>query len=759
MENNIKLVEELKSGNSSRTTFFKNEVIKQLKKFNKDTNEETVDYYFNLAIDSYDESVKIPFIFHISAVIKKSINGKEEKNTGNINSADYKILELYFYKRNGKYLSTVEIADEVSLTPSKVSDIIDAYLEDKKRIKTVIPDFKECLIERKKYFDHKKQLISNEQVVLIAEFCGGFGDALSIDELSIKYDMQYAETKNKLIRAFNLLTINSNLEMLLERYSNIKEMIIKNAKKLNVPILIDIDQKNTSPILTRRAIFNKYDIALLDLINLEANKALTKNKIESSLFPELIDYVDRRNRFIGKINNNSAFYTSEIDVLYPSLDIKNYLSQPRLTTQEFSVLAVLCDENNKNLNDEEIVSEAKLKNVSSLIGTKRKIYKKLSTSEYLKERVMLIFDNLDLELLAPLKEERKNDDETLTDEDIKILTLLNDNSELRNRDIAFLGGYKSDSNFTNKKHILFKKIERSQRLSKIVKKDYPNIYLKRGNNKANIDDINRKLLTLLNLHKDSPLTDEEMAAELKLANENSYKKIKNLLFSKLRIEENLKRWALTIYPELTLEPQVSGKSISFVGEEIFFLQEFCLVKENSLIYQSTREIADKLMMPYDDASNIRRNVTTKVVDNLIVGNDLNLVLWNNFLDEFITRDSCEMKKSIFVSSDELEMFRSTSIKSKLLMGVKNLENSIFADYVNKCNDIEKLVLALRLGYFNQHFFSSYEISKIFKINELEIISLTKDCLHSSKEQYLERNIRNKINFISPLSLPPRIPTS
>ena len=68
MENNIKLVEELKSGNSSRTTFFKNEVIKQLKKFNKDTNEETVDYYFNLAIDSYDESVKIPFVFHIGAV-------------------------------------------------------------------------------------------------------------------------------------------------------------------------------------------------------------------------------------------------------------------------------------------------------------------------------------------------------------------------------------------------------------------------------------------------------------------------------------------------------------------------------------------------------------------------------------------------------------------------------------------------------------------------------------------------------------------
>lgn len=740
MENNIKLVEELKSGNSSRTTFFKNEVIKQLKKFDKDTNEETVDYYFNLAIDSYDESVKIPFVFHIGAVIKNSVNKSnidKKEYLANLNSNEYKALKLYFSKQGDRYISIVEIADIMKTKPSIIKDIIDKHMENDENIKKVFKNYKQILEERQKYFDSRKHILSNEYITLICEFCGAFSPPMVIDDLALKHEARYIDIKNKITSAFRLLTIDSNLNMLLERYPNIEETLKEKAKKFNVEISYDKNKEKKLTSNKRKVVFNKDDIAILDLIYLEYTKQLTKEKIKASKYSSIIEYFDKKNRFIGKINNNDAFFT-EIENLYPKLDIKEYLSQPRLTLQEITVLSVLCDENNKDLSEEETVEKAGIKSIRSLNNTKNRIYYKLNNSNYLKEIIMLIFENFDINLVAPPKEEDKDDKDTFTDEEIKMLKLLNDHYDLRNKDLAYLGEYKSDSSFSNKKYALFRKIAKSEILKSEVKSNYPDINMKKENHKTNLKDTNEQLLSLLNSHKNNPLSDEEMAAKLNLANTDSYITIKNRLFKELRNDETIKRWALTIYPELTVASKIDGSSINFASDEIFFLQEFCLVRKNTLVYQSTEEISNKLSISYDDATNLRTSVTDKVVKNMIVGNDLDLVVWNNFLDEFITRDSSDMKRSVLISDFELLMFKSNNNndKSNIIMGINNLENSIYADYAKKCTDLEKLILALRLGFFNKVFFSSYDISVLLKTSEMQIISLTKDCLYNTRENYL-----------------------
>lgn len=78
--------------------------------------------------------------------------------------------------------------------------------------------------------------------------------------------------------------------------------------------------------------------------------------------------------------------------------------------------------------------------------------------------------------------------------------------------------------------------------------------------------------------------------------------------------------------------------------EVNFLQEFCLVKDNNLIYQSMNSIASTLNLSKESASDIRSTSTSKIIKNMFIGTDLDILLWPNFLDEFITRDNFSSSK-------------------------------------------------------------------------------------------------------------------
>ena len=252
-----------------------------------------------------------------------------------------------------------------------------------------------------------------------------------------------------------------------------------------------------------------------------------------------------------------------------------------------------------------------------------------------------------------------------------------------------------------------------------------------------LSDLEIKLLKVLNRHKNDSLSSEEMIDKLHINNLFDYLVLRYVLFQKIKTSEILKREALGIFPDLGnyIDLEKGSIKITFSNNEINYLQELCLVKDNHLVYQTRREIASKLDISYDDARKHERNSLTKIINSIDEDNDLNITLWPNFLEEFMIRDNFRKTTSVKINEKDLENIKAKDSKRKILKGIKALEQSIFRNYVSTCSDLEKKILALRLGYFDCKFFSSEEIANIMNVPLETVINLTKSCLECSKDEY------------------------
>ena len=102
-----------------------------------------VDSFLKQAVDTCTEEVKIPFLFHLKAVIKKSIKDIDKIDTGNFTDFEYKVLTLYFNMQDGKYLSKMEIAEIVHYGVSTVNDIIrSVFKKDKNEVEKIFPGYR-----------------------------------------------------------------------------------------------------------------------------------------------------------------------------------------------------------------------------------------------------------------------------------------------------------------------------------------------------------------------------------------------------------------------------------------------------------------------------------------------------------------------------------------------------------------------------------------------------------------------------------------
>ena len=82
-------------------------------------------------------------------------------------------------------------------------------------------------------------------------------------------------------------------------------------------------------------------------------------------------------------------------------------------------------------------------------------------------------------------------------------------------------------------------------------------------------------------------------------------------------------------------------------------------------------------------------------------------------------------------------------ENKVSKAVNYLENSIFKDYVKDCPHDTKILLALRLGYFNKRTFSSEEVAELLNIPVETVIRITKECLEQTKDKFYNSNNNEK----------------
>ncbi len=65
--------------------------------------------------------------------------------------------------------------------------------------------------------------------------------------------------------------------------------------------------------------------------------------------------------------------------------------------------------------------------------------------------------------------------------------------------------------------------------------------------------------------------------------------------------------------------------------------------------------------------------------------------------------------------------------------IVNLESSIFKDFISICTEKQKLILALRLGYYHQRIYSTEEVSQLCNVPKEIVTTLTHNCLLFGKE--------------------------
>ena len=506
-----------------------------------------------------------------------------------------------------------------------------------------------------------------------------------------------------------------NLDLILERYPNIKDDIFRKSKALNIPLQIDSKNKMklnlATKILNQAIPFNPKYITMLDLLSSYSKKEISINMIKEAGFKDVSDFIESRKKFFDKDVKKPSVIEC-INNSYKELDIEKLIKQPRLSSFEYKVLNILCENDSVS---EKILSEKYNISYRSFMQARSRVINKLKDNNDLLEMVLLVMPNLDLNRL----------DAYFTNDEISILTILNENPNISNKELLKRTDHDKASDFISKKGVLLKRIRKNNTLSEIVSLKFPNIKIKEPTIKGKLSEDERNLIIWLKDKQDkSSVVDETM---------------KKKLFTKLRNNEALKREALTINPELVLTKNITGISLTFTSMEVDFLQEFCLVKDNNLIYQSLEDIAKSLNLSKSIIEIARGSSKAKVIKNMIVGNNLDNLLWTNFTDEFITRDNFSHIKSININEECLKNISINNIKSTLNEGIKLLEKSIFKDYVSGCSEKEKIILALRLGFFNNRFFTSSEVANLLNVDENYVIDLTKDCLSKSKEAFINSN--------------------
>ena len=715
MLNNQKIIDELKSETIDRINFFKDKIKEELTKMNISGEEELVNNILNTAIESCDDNVKIPFLFHLKAVIKNIVSKDEKTKTGIFTKLEYNIIYLYLNKENGKYLSKGIIADRLNVNMNEILKTINKLNEDNDEIEKVFPNYKDKRKERETYFEKQVTVLSEEKILLIGEFCGGFGKSLTIDQIAKKYNRKFIDVRNELVKAFMSLKKTKNLDLILERYPNIKDDIFRKSKALNIPLQIDSKNKMklnlATKILNQAIPFNPKYITMLDLLSSYSKKEISINMIKEAGFKDVSDFIESRKKFFDKDVKKPSVIEC-INNSYKELDIEKLIKQPRLSSFEYKVLNILCENDSVS---EKILSEKYNISYRSFMQARSRVINKLKDNNDLLEMVLLVMPNLDLNRL----------DAYFTNDEISILTILNENPNISNKELLKRTDHDKASDFISKKGVLLKRIRKNNTLLEIVSLKFPNIKIKEPTIKGKLSEDERNLIIWLKDKQDkSSVVDETM---------------KKKLFTKLRNNEALKREALTINPELVLTKNITGISLTFTSMEVDFLQEFCLVKDNNLIYQSLEDIAKSLNLSKSIIEIARGSSKAKVIKNMIVGNNLDNLLWTNFTDEFITRDNFSHIKSININEECLKNISINNIKSTLNEGIKLLEKSIFKDYVSGCSEKEKIILALRLGFFNNRFFTSSEVANLLNVDENYVIDLTKDCLSKSKEAFINSN--------------------
>jgi len=288
---------------------------------------------------------------------------------------------------------------------------------------------------------------------------------------------------------------------------------------------------------------------------------------------------------------------------------------------------------------------------------------------------------------------------------------------------------------------------------------------------TNLTSLQIKLLEELNKHKKNSISYHKLAELTGYKNSQViYQTIRSL---KLKSKKNprLKAEIESIYPEFLEEkksksqktknqkvPKTNLSPKNFLqSKELTVLEGLYRITPPSKTYTTQQELAKKLSLTTARINNIKKSALSKIDSNPTIEEQVKKT-WPSFTEDRIIKENYSKKKSITVKESDLENIKSfirqydipevihEEKKNVILNGIHNLEESTFKNYVVKCTEEQKAILALRLGYINAPI-DSKSIAEIFKIEEEEVITLTKNCLQNKLTECPQKVYQKKRELI------------
>ena len=468
-----------------------------------------------------------------------------------------------------------------------------------------------------------------------------------------------------------------------------------------------------------------------------------------------------------KCESNEELKTKVLELFPDFLTPKPKPEKKQPEKQEKSLLTkrqeILLTELRKNPNipKKELAEITGYKNQKTLYQTISILKKKCESNEELKEKVLVLFPDFLTPKPKPEKKQPEQQEKSLlTKRQEILLTELRKNPNIPKKQLAEITGYK---NLYQTISILKKKCESNEELKEKVLELFPDFLTPKPKpEKKQPEKQEKSLLTkkqevlLKELAKNPNIPGIELVKLTEYKNPNSIWTTLNTLKKKCKTNEEVKAKVLELYPDF-LNPkskQNQKETLILTEQELQILQSIYLITPPKTSYITYEQLSSELQYSNSYIHHIKKKALEKIKSTPEIKEEIQEI-WPSFEQDKIIREHYKKRRSIKIPSQDLEKIKSfirqydipennvqEEKRNNILIGIHNLENSIFSSYVSKCTEEQKAMLALRLGFINAPATTEI-VAELFDVEQQEVITLTKKCLQSAKPTLTAKTYQKK----------------
>ena len=380
--------------------------------------------------------------------------------------------------------------------------------------------------------------------------------------------------------------------------------------------------------------------------------------------------------------------------------------------------------------------------------------KRCETNAELKTKVLELYpDFLTPKPKPEKKKTEKKERSLLTKNQETLLIELAKNPDIPRKELAKLTEYKNINSIWTTLNTLKKKIKTNEELKTKILELYPDFLTPKPKPEKPL--LTEKQETLLKeLAKNPSIPGNELVKLTEYKNTRSIQATLSILKKGCKTNEELKAKVLELYPDFLNPKAPQNQENVLTNQELQILQNIYLINPPKTSYITYEQLSSELQYSKSNIHRIINKTLEKIESTPEIKEEIQEI-WPSFEQDKIIREHYKKRRSIKIPSQDLEKIKSfirqydipennvqEEKRNNILIGIHNLENSIFSPYVSKCTEEQKAMLALRLGFINAP--STTEIvAELFGVEQQEVITLTKNCLQSAKPTLTAKTYKKK----------------